>query len=224
VKDYDTAVKSFEERYQAHQAEVKRVGKTAKERGLSYTQYVLLTALADGRPASYRDIIGRTGIYSKLPAELRERHHSSLGVKGLILEAIFLIGDDKVFAFQITGKGWKLLGRPVESGPVKDFEQRHRDWEARLERATQLGARVGLSAYQFLILEALGDGEQVTFNNIASRTSISSGLPKLLRERHEGSLSSRGYVREWVHEIGNHEVYAFSITEVGKRTLARAAE
>jgi DNA-binding MarR family transcriptional regulator len=224
--DFDAAVKRFVERYAAHQTEMAEMGKTAKQCGLSRVQYQLLKALADRQPASYRDIVERTGLYSNLPDELLSRHHDSLGAKGLIREGIELIGDEKVSTFEIKARGWKLLGKPVERGPVKHFEQRYLDWEARLAHARKLGKRVGLSGYHYLILEALGDGELATFADIARRTSICSGLPQLARSRHaeKRSLGGKGLVREDIFIIDNKRVFACSITREGKKRLDRAAE
>jgi hypothetical protein len=185
-----------------------------------------LTALADRQPASYRELVERTGIYSNLPAELRSRHRNTLGAKALIHEEIYMIAGETAFAFTITAKGWTLLGKPVVRGSVMNYEQRHLDWLAWLRDANKLGERVGLAGRNFLVLECLGYGELATYNDIAQRTSIYSGLPWLLLSRHgdKNSLGSKGLVRDDALRIDGEKTYVFSITREGRKLLDRAAE
>jgi hypothetical protein len=55
-----------------------------------------------------------TGVYSNLPADLRQRHEGSLGSKGLVREGSQDIDGKEVDTFQITAKGKEVLARALE--------------------------------------------------------------------------------------------------------------
>lgn len=208
---------------------------------LSHNQHSLLTALADCRWHSYCNLVMATGLYSNLPAELRQRHAKSLGDKGLVRELSYqppIVVKSKrsqVWVFQITRNGCAYLGgKPnypflnEETGKAAaDFAERYLQYQTKQARLKRQAKEVGLRGNVLAVLEALADGSDKTFSAIARATGIFSGLPQYLRSRHDRhkSLASLGLAKETItiNEDGR-SVFAFRITAAGKKTLATARQ
>jgi hypothetical protein len=196
------------------------------ECGLPHNQYPHLKALEDGKLHTYRDIVKATGLYSNLPAELRQRHPRSLGSKGLIREVQVNVGGKTLTVFQATADALRRLGVPNGPVPLQDalaeFEGRYTNWRQQYEREESEAERLGLRHNAYLLLRALADGQEHTFADLARATGIFSGLPQDLRARHADSLGRKGLLREDRQAIDGKNVHTFQITAKGKEVLAGA--
>jgi len=112
--------KTLEQKIHELKTKNQRDKKLAGACELPVNQYLLLKALEDGELHTYRELVMKTGIYSNLPAELRDRHEGSLGHKGLVEEDRFDIDGKDIYTFKITAKGKKTLAKAT--APKKDKE------------------------------------------------------------------------------------------------------